>query len=41
LHFIQEAVDAMEYSRQGDKNQLRLVKYLPAPEPKPEITKGE
>jgi serine/threonine-protein kinase RsbW len=27
LHFIQEAMDIVEFSREGDINQLRLVKY--------------
>lgn len=41
MHFIQEAVDVMQYSRRSGKNQLRLVKYLPAAESEPEIAKGE
>jgi anti-sigma regulatory factor (Ser/Thr protein kinase) len=29
LHFIRQAVDAIEYTRVGQTNRLRLVKYLP------------
>ena len=28
LHFIRQAMDTVEFDRQGDINQLRLVKYL-------------
>jgi len=31
LHFIRQAVDAVEYTRVGRTNRLRLVKYLPGP----------
>jgi anti-sigma regulatory factor (Ser/Thr protein kinase) len=41
MHFIQEGVDVMEYKRHARRNRLRLVKYLPVAEPKPEIAKGE
>jgi anti-sigma regulatory factor (Ser/Thr protein kinase) len=30
LHFIHEAIDAVEFTRKGRTNQLRLVKYLGA-----------
>lgn len=30
MHFIQEGVDVMQYSRRAGRNRLRLVKYLPA-----------
>jgi anti-sigma regulatory factor (Ser/Thr protein kinase) len=30
LHFIQQSMDVVEFSRKKGKNQLRLVKYLPA-----------
>jgi anti-sigma regulatory factor (Ser/Thr protein kinase) len=29
LHFIESGVDAVKYTREGRKNELRLVKYLP------------
>jgi serine/threonine-protein kinase RsbW len=41
MHFIQDAVDVMQYTRRVRKNRLRLVKYLPLAEPKPQIAKGE
>jgi anti-sigma regulatory factor (Ser/Thr protein kinase) len=41
LHFIQRAVDVMEYSSQAGTNRLRLVKYLPAAKLETKITKGE
>jgi anti-sigma regulatory factor (Ser/Thr protein kinase) len=40
IHFIQESVDIMQYTRRFQRNRLRLVKYLPEAEPKPAITKG-
>ena len=40
LHFIQGGVDVMQYIRQTGKNQLRLVKYLPAAKSAPRIAKG-
>jgi serine/threonine-protein kinase RsbW len=40
LHFIQGGVDVMEYKSQAGKNRLRLVKYLPAANSKPQIAKG-
>jgi serine/threonine-protein kinase RsbW len=30
MHFIRDAMDAMEYRRTSRKNRLRLMKYLPA-----------
>jgi serine/threonine-protein kinase RsbW len=30
LHFIREAMDAVDYERVGRTNRLRLVKYLPS-----------
>jgi len=40
MHFIQHAVDVMEFTSKADTNQLRLVKYLPAAESKDQIVKG-
>ena len=40
LHFIQNAVDVMQYKRETRKNRLRLVKYLPAAKSEPQIAKG-
>jgi anti-sigma regulatory factor (Ser/Thr protein kinase) len=36
LHFIREAMDAVEYERVGRTNRLRLVKYLPPAKVHPE-----
>lgn len=33
LHFIKESMDAVEFRRRWGRNQLRLVKFLRAPEP--------
>ena len=33
LHFIRESMDALEFRRKNGRNQLRLVKFLPIPEP--------
>jgi serine/threonine-protein kinase RsbW len=33
LHFIRQSVDTVEFRRRKGKNQLRLVKFLPVPEP--------
>jgi serine/threonine-protein kinase RsbW len=33
LHFIRQSVDTMEFRYRKGKNRLRLVKFLPAPEP--------
>jgi serine/threonine-protein kinase RsbW len=41
LHFIQEAVDVMQYTSQAHRNRLRLVKYLSGAESNPKIAKGE
>jgi anti-sigma regulatory factor (Ser/Thr protein kinase) len=41
LHFIQGGADVIEYQRQGGRNRLRLVKYLPAAKPEPRIAKGK
>jgi serine/threonine-protein kinase RsbW len=41
MHFIQNGVDVVEYSRQLRKNRLRLVKFLPAQAPEQANGKGE
>lgn len=41
LHFIQDAVDVMQYSCRFRKNRLRLVKYLPEPESQSQIVGGK
>ena len=41
LHFIRDGVDVMQYKSQGQKNQLRLVKYLPSTKSEPPIAKGK
>ena len=41
LHFIQGGVDVMQYKSEARKNQLRLVKYLPAARSRPRIAKGK
>lgn len=33
LHFIKESMDAVEFRRHWGRNQLRLMKFLHAPEP--------
>jgi anti-sigma regulatory factor (Ser/Thr protein kinase) len=33
LHFIRESMDAIEFRRKNGRNQLRLVKFLPIPDP--------
>jgi len=33
LHFIRESMDALEFRRKHGRNQLRLVKFLPIPDP--------
>ena len=33
LHFIRQSVDTVEFRHRKGKNQLRLVKFLPVPEP--------
>jgi len=33
LHFIRESMDALEFRRKNGRNQLRLVKFLPIPDP--------
>ncbi len=33
LHFIRESMDALEFRRRVGRNQLRLVKFLPKPDP--------
>ena len=33
LHFIRESVDEVEFRRENGRNQLRLVKFMRAPEP--------
>jgi serine/threonine-protein kinase RsbW len=39
MHFIQNGVDVVEYSRHLRKNRLRLVKFLPAQEPSRQAAK--
>jgi anti-sigma regulatory factor (Ser/Thr protein kinase) len=41
LHFIQEGVDKMDYTSDTGGNHLRLVKFLPVPEPAPQTVKGD
>lgn len=41
MHFIQSGADVVEYSRHLRKNQLRLVKFLPAHQPQGTNGKGE
>ncbi len=41
MHFIQNGADIVQYSRRLRKNRLRLVKFLPAQEPKSTSVKGE
>jgi len=33
LHFIRKSMDTLEFRRKNGRNQLRLVKFLPKPEP--------
>jgi len=33
LHFIRESMDALEFRRRVGRNQLRLIKFLPKPDP--------
>jgi anti-sigma regulatory factor (Ser/Thr protein kinase) len=33
LHFMKQSMDVVEFHRKGDKNLLRMVKYLAAPKP--------
>ena len=40
LHFIEDAVDVMQYTSHARRNQLRLVKYLPSAIKDTEIVKG-
>lgn len=41
MHFIQNGVDVVQYSRRLHRNRLRLVKYLPALKPESTSPKGE
>jgi hypothetical protein len=41
LHFIQDAVDIMQYTSRFRTNRLRLVKYLPLKASAPKIENGE
>ena len=41
MHFIQDAVDVMQYTSRPFRNRLRLVKYLPPAVPEVKIAKGE
>jgi serine/threonine-protein kinase RsbW len=40
LHFIEDAVDVMQYTSQARGNRLRLVKYLPEAKAQKKIVKG-
>jgi anti-sigma regulatory factor (Ser/Thr protein kinase) len=41
IHFIQNAVDIMQYTSHGKQNRLRLVKYLPVAKVESNTAKGE
>jgi serine/threonine-protein kinase RsbW len=41
MHFIQNGVDVVQYSRHLRRNRLRLVKFLPAPDSMQASGKGE
>lgn len=41
IHFIQDAVDIMQYTSRGKQNRLRLVKYLPVTKVESNTAKGE
>lgn len=41
MHFIQSGADVVQYSRRLRRNQLRLVKFLPAHQPQGTNGKGE
>ena len=41
MHFIQNGADVVQYSRRLQKNRLRLVKFLPAPESQSTSARGE
>lgn len=41
IHFIQDAVDIMQYTNRGKQNRLRLVKYLPVTQGELNTAKGE
>jgi anti-sigma regulatory factor (Ser/Thr protein kinase) len=41
MHFIQSGADVVQYSRRLRRNQLRLVKFLPAQASQPTNGKGE
>jgi anti-sigma regulatory factor (Ser/Thr protein kinase) len=41
MHFIQNGVDVVQYSRRLHRNRLRLVKYLPSLKPESTSPKGE
>ena len=41
IHFIEDAVDVMEYTSHARENQLRLVKYLPVAKVETKVVKGE
>jgi anti-sigma regulatory factor (Ser/Thr protein kinase) len=41
MHFIQNGVDVVQYSRHLRKNRLRLVKFLPVQEPEQANGKGD
>ena len=40
VHFIEDAVDVMQYTSYAQRNQLRLVKYLPNAKIETKIVKG-
>jgi anti-sigma regulatory factor (Ser/Thr protein kinase) len=41
MHFIEDAVDVMEYTSHARENRLRLVKYLPNAEGETKVVKGD
>ena len=41
VHFIEDAVDVMQYTSHAHRNQLRLVKYLPTARLETKVAKGE
>jgi serine/threonine-protein kinase RsbW len=41
MHFIEDAVDVMQYTSHGRENRLRLVKYLPNAKMETKVVKGD
>jgi len=41
IHFIEDAVDVMQYTSHARENRLRLVKYLPNAKRETKIVKGD